>query len=93
MIKIKIELASSTDTLLGDDISSERKFNYGAEQETHIIGNLYRQGKAFVDSVTSDETYSDAARRIEAERQEAIFEKFPEFRGKEEDKLQYSLEK
>ena len=56
-----------------------------AEQETHIIGNLYRQGKAFVDSVTSDETYSDAARRIEAERQEAIFEKFPEFKGKEED--------
>ena len=79
------ELARSTDTLLGDDISFARKFNYGREQETHIIGNLYRQGKAFVDSVTSDETYSDAARRIEAERQEAIFEKFPEFKGKEED--------
>ena len=79
------ELARNTDTLLGDDISFARKFNYGREQETHIIGNLYRQGKAFVDSITSDETYSDAARRIEAERQEAIFEKFPEFRGKEED--------
>ena len=84
--KDEIELAvSKANNLLGDDISEFRKFNYGAEQETHIIGNLYRQGKAFVNSVTSDETYSEAARRIEAERQEAIFEKFPEFRGKEED--------
>ena len=33
----------------------------------------------------SDETYSEAARRIEAERQEDIFERFPEFRGKEDD--------
>jgi len=84
--KNEIELAvSKANNLLGDDISEFRKFNYGAAQETHIIGNLYRQGKAFVNSVTSDETYSEAARRIEAERQEAIFEKFPEFRGKEED--------
>ena len=30
-------------------------------------------------------TYSEAARQIENERQEAIFEDFPEFRGKEED--------
>ena len=79
------KLASGMNMRLGDDISEFRKFNYGRAQETHIIGNLYRQGKAFFDSATSDETYTEAARRIEAERQKAIFEKFPEFKGKEED--------
>jgi len=84
---IHIEL-DKKNRLLDDDISEFRKFNYGAEQETHILGNLWRQGKALYRSATSDEltlTYSEAARQIEAERQEAIFEKFPEFRGKEED--------
>ena len=71
--------------VLDDDLSFTRKFRYGAAQETHALGNIYRQGKAFVNSMISDETYSEAARRIEAERQEDIFERFPEFRGKEED--------
>ena len=84
--KDEIELQlSKVNKFLDDDISFARKFNYGRAQETHILGNIYRQGKAFVNSITSDETYSDASRRIEAERQEAILEKFPEFRGREED--------
>ena len=79
------KLASDMNMKLGDDISFFRKFNYGRKQEPHILGNIYRQGKAFVNSKTSDETYSEAARRIEAERQEATFKKFEEFRGKNED--------
>lgn len=84
---IHIEL-DKKNRLLDDDITFARKFNYGRAQETHILGNLWRQAKALYRSTNPDEltlTYSKAARQIENERQEAIFEDFPEFRGKEED--------
>jgi len=66
-------------------ISFAREFAYGAAQEPTVIGSLFRIGKAVVSSALDvNETYEEARARIEAERQEKIFEEFPEFRGREE---------
>ena len=72
-------------TELDDSITAGRKIRYGMAQEPTIIGNLFRLGKAGFQSAFSDETFEQASRRIEKERQEEIFLRFPEFKGKRED--------
>ena len=55
-------------------------------QEPTAIGSAYRIIKSGLQAVIDkDETYDEARQRIEKERQEKIFEEFPEFRGKQED--------
>ena len=71
-----------------ENIDTSRKFAYGAAQEPAIIGSAYRLGKAALQSAFSEETFDEASKRIEAERQANIYEDFPEFKGlkeKEED--------
>jgi hypothetical protein len=68
-----------------DGISTTRKIQYGAAQEPTIAGSSYRLLKAGVQSVFSDETFREAAQRIEKDRQEKILDEYPEFRGKKED--------
>jgi len=70
---------------LGSDISTTRKVQFGAAQEPMILGSAFRLGKAGLTSLFSNETFDEAAQRIEAARQEKIFQEFPEFRGKKED--------
>jgi len=72
-------------SVLGSDISTTRKIQFGARQEPMIIGSAVRLGQAGLASLFSDETFDEAAQRIEAARQEKIFQDFPEFRGKKED--------
>jgi len=75
-----------TSTELDDDISLARKIDYGMAQEPTAIGSAYRIIKSGVQAaVDKDETYDEARKRIEEERQEKIFEEFPEFEGKKED--------
>jgi hypothetical protein len=81
-----IQDASNQDTDLSlKDISTSRKIKYGAAQEPTIFGNIYRLGRAGVESLFSDESFNEASRRIEQERQSKIFEEYPEFYGREED--------
>ena len=68
-----------------DDISASRKVKFGAAQEPTILGSLYRLSKAGVESLASDESFTEASQRIESERQEKIYQEFPEFYGREED--------
>lgn len=68
-----------------EDISASRKIKFGAAQEPTILGSLYRLGEAGVESLFSNESFSEAAQRIESERQDKIFKEFPEFYGKKED--------
>ena len=63
----------------------KRKLAYGYEQEPAIAGSLYRLGKARIQSLITDQTYDEAARNIEAERQEEIRKEFPDLFGREED--------
>ena len=69
----------------GSAFSLKRRMAYGAAQEPTIAGNIYRLGKARLESWMSDKTYKQAAREIEAERQKAIAKKFPELINQEED--------
>ena len=64
---------------------TQRKLAYGWAQEPTIAGSLYRLGKAKFRSFISDKTYEEAARDIEAARQEEIRKEFPDLFGKEED--------
>ena len=77
------------------EISRARKIAYGGAQEPWIIGSGARLARAGVEAAFSDETFSEAAQRIENARQERIFKKYPEFRGLKEDAsvLTYSLDK
>ena len=68
-----------------DDIPISRRVQFGAAQEPTIGGSLFRLGEAGIDSLFSNESFSEAAQRIEAERQKKIFEEFPEFYGRQED--------
>jgi hypothetical protein len=67
------------------EISFGREFAYGVAQEPTAFGSLFRIGKAAFESfIDADETYEEARARIEKDRQEKIYEEFPEFRGREE---------
>tara|TARA_B100002019_G_scaffold105684_1_gene90819 strand:+ start:111 stop:4052 length:3942 start_codon:yes stop_codon:yes gene_type:complete len=68
-----------------DGISTTRRIQFGARQEPTIAGNTYRLLKAGVQAAFSDETFSEAAQRIEKDRQDKIYEQYPEFRGRKED--------
>jgi hypothetical protein len=70
---------------LDEGITTTRKIQFGAAQEPTILGSTFRLGKAGLTSLFSDETFDEAAQKIEFQRQEKIFEEFPEFRGKKED--------
>lgn len=68
-----------------EDISFSREFSYGTAQEMTALGSAYQLTKAGVQAAFDrDETYEDARARLEAERQEEIFQEYPEFRGREE---------
>ena len=68
-----------------EDISFSREFSYGTAQEMTALGSAYQLTKAGVQATFDrDETYEDARARLEAERQEEIFQEYPEFRGREE---------
>jgi hypothetical protein len=67
------------------ELSYTRRVKYGAAQEPLIVGSTARLIKAGFQAAVSDETFSEAAQRIEKERQEEILQDFPEFRGREED--------
>ena len=68
-----------------NDIPISRRVQFGGAQEPTIAGSLFRLGEAGIDSLFSSESFSEAAQRIEAERQKKIFEEFPEFYGRQED--------
>ncbi len=68
-----------------EDISFSREFSYGTAQEMTALGSAYQLTKAGVQAAFDrDETYEDARARLEDERQEEIFQEYPEFRGREE---------
>lgn len=67
------------------ELSYTRRVKYGAAQEPTILGSTGRLIKAGFQAAVSDETFSEAAQRIEKDRQEEILQDFPEFRGREED--------
>ena len=68
-----------------EDISFSREFSYGTAQEMTALGSAYQLTKAGVQAAFDrDETYEDARARLESERQEKIFQEYPEFRGREE---------
>ena len=68
-----------------EDISFSREFAYGTAQEMTALGSAYQITKAGVQAAFDrDETYKEARARLEAERQEEIFQEYPEFRGREE---------
>jgi hypothetical protein len=63
-----------------------RKFDYGLAQEQTILGNLWQNGVAGIRSLTSkNKSFSDALKEVEKERQEKLFEEYPEFRNRPED--------
>ncbi len=67
------------------EISFSREFSYGVAQEPAILGSAYRITKAAIQSAFDrGETYEAARKRIENERQEKIFQEYPEFRNRPE---------
>ena len=68
---------------LDKNISTTRQLQYGARQEKTILGNIFQLGGA-VFNKEEGETFKQAARRIERERQEEILKDYPEFRNKQE---------
>lgn len=63
-----------------------RKFDYGLAQEQTILGNLWQNGVAGIRSMTSqNKSFSDSLKEVEKERQEKLFEEYPEFRNRPED--------
>ena len=75
-----VDLNSAEVTL--DDISGTRKAAFGAADETTIATNLYRLGKAYVQSsLDGDLTVKDAILNIEKEHDKDLYKNFPEFRG------------
>jgi hypothetical protein len=68
---------------IDDSISTTRQLQFGARQEKTIVGNFIQLGTTFF-TRKEGETFKEASRRLEVERQEEIFKDYPEFRGKEE---------
>lgn len=68
---------------LDDSVSATRQLQYGARQEKTIFGNITQLTTAFF-TRQKDETFKEAAQRIERKRQEEILKDYPEFRGKQE---------
>ena len=68
---------------LDEDISTTRQIQYGGRQEKTIAGNLLQLTTAFF-TRKEGETFKQAARRLEDDRQQEIFKDYPEFRGKTE---------
>lgn len=68
---------------IDESISTTRQLQFGARQEKTIVGNFIQLGTAFF-TRKEGETFKEASRRLEAERQEEIFKDYPEFKGKEE---------
>ena len=67
------------------EISLAREIAFGQAQEPMALGSAYRIAKAGLGSLFNrNETYEEARKRIEDERQEEIFEEFSEFRGRKE---------
>ena len=66
------------------EISFSREVAYGQAQEPTAIGSLKRIGQAAIASLSIDETYKEARKRIEDVRQDKIFEEFEEFKGRPE---------
>ena len=82
---LKTESEKDIDYTTLDGISTTRRVQFGAAQEPAILGSTYRLLKAGVQAAFTEETFNEAARRIEGDRQKKIFEEFPEFQGKKED--------
>ena len=69
-----------------DEPTFARKFDYGLEQEQTILGNLWQNSVAGFRSLTAEGmSFEEALKQVEKERQEEIFEKYPEFRNRPED--------
>jgi len=66
--------------------SFARKFDYGLEQEQTILGNLAQSFVAGAKALTrSGLSFEKALRESERQRQEDIFEEYPEFKNRPED--------
>ena len=76
---------NATEPTALEDISISRRLQFGGRQEPTILGSTSRLGEAFFTSLFSDESYNEAVKRIERERQTKIFQDYPEFFGKAED--------
>ena len=66
-------------------ISLARELSYGAAQEMTVLGSASQLAKAKFQSVfDKDKNYKEVRAANEKQRQEKIFEEFPEFEGREE---------
>ena len=68
------------------ETSIARQLGYGASQEPMILGTVGRGIYAGVESLFTDKTFDESFRDLEKERQEEIYEEFPEFKGLKEEK-------
>ena len=75
-----------------ENISVARQLAYGANQEPMILGTVGRAIYSGAESLFTDKTFDESFRESEKERQDEIYEDFPEFlalRGKEEEETGY----
>ena len=63
-----------------EDTPTDRQIAYGAAQETTLIGNALRYGKALIDSYTYDTSYTGALKWGEYKRQEGIKKEYSEYK-------------
>ena len=67
------------------DISFSREFSYGTAQEMTALGSAYQLIKAGTQAAfDKNKDYEEVRARNEEQRQEKIFEEYPEFKGREE---------
>jgi len=67
------------------EISLSRELSYGAAQEMTVLGSSFQLAKAALEAgFDKDKNYEEVRARNEEQRQEEIFEEFPEFKDREE---------
>jgi len=70
-----------TGVVVSEEPTIARKVAYGASQEPMILGSVGRLVETAYETVFEGKDWEEARADTEAERQEEIFEDFPEFKG------------
>ena len=64
-----------------DDPSTIRKIQYGAAQETYLLGDVWRLTKSAFEAAIGPDSFAEEREETEEERLQKIYDNFPEFKS------------
>ena len=64
-----------------DDPTTIRKIQYGAAQETYLLGDVWRLTKSAFEAAIGPDSFAEERKETEEERIQKIYDEFPEFKS------------